>query len=219
MSGPKTYTVTLTGRTPLIMHADSLIHQSRLEAWRSAPQNKDKSVRGDDRSPPWTWQTYVYTDGENVVMPQENLRSCLMEAGKKCPKVKGRGTLKVEAVSGVVYDEPFLTFKVGGKVIPMASIITIDDDDFLAHVEKTQKLGVELLVKRATVGTSKHVRVRPLFRNWSIEAGVTVVSDLIDKATLLMLFETAGRYVGIGDWRPSAKKAPGPYGQFEVQIK
>lgn len=216
--GPREYSVVLTGTTPLIMHADDLAQQARLEKWRKDPKNKDKSTKGDDRSPPWTWQTYLYTDGESVVMPHENVRSCLMEAGKKCAKTKGKGSMKTDAVSGILFSTLMLRFLVNGKEVPMSKVVAIDSPDFEEHIAPASKLGIDVFVKRAAVGTTKHVRARPLFRKWSIETQVTVTSDNIDKDMLVQLFDVAGRYVGLGDWRPSSKKSPGPYGQFVATV-
>jgi hypothetical protein len=216
--GPRRYDVVLTGVTPFIMHADNFDQQAKLDSWRKHPDNKEKSVKGDDRSPSWTWQTYLYTDGEAVVLPQENLRSCLMQAGGKCAKTKGKGSMKTDAVSSILFDTPFLPFLCNGKTIYMTDVLAIDSEVFLDHVPLAQKLGMELFAKRAAVGTAKHVRVRPLFRAWTVTTTVEVVSDAIDKDMLNTIFAVAGKYVGLGDWRPSAKKSPGPYGQFTVKI-
>ncbi len=221
VSDLRKYQVRLEGTTPLIMHADDLAQQARIEAWRTEPRNKNLSVAGDDRSPPWTWQTYLYNDGEVIILPEVNLRSCLMEAGKKCPKAKGRGagSLKVEAVAGILFDTPFLPFLVKGKHVRMEDILKIDSIRFEDHIPAAQSLGFDLLAKRATVGQSKHVRVRPIFRNWSTEFSITVVSDVLSKDKIVRIWEVAGSLVGLCDWRPGAKKSPGPYGQFKATIE
>ena len=217
----RTYKIRLEGTTPLIMHADALDQQARLDAWRTEPRNRALSVAGDDRSPPWTWQTYLYNDGEFVVIPEANIRACLMEAGKKCPKSKGRGagSLKVEAVSGILLDAPLLPFYVKGKRIEMKDVIAIDSVAFQDHIAGAQALGFDVLVKRATIGQSKHIRARPVFRSWSSEFVITVVSDVLTKALIERIWQVAGTLVGLCDWRPGAKKSPGPYGQFKATIE
>lgn len=52
----------LTGTTPLLMHADDVDAADALIEWRQKPDNKNISKPGDDRSPPWAWQTYLYRD-------------------------------------------------------------------------------------------------------------------------------------------------------------
>ena len=63
----------LTGEMPLLMHSDDVEAADELKEWRKDPANKDLSVAGDDRSPAWTWQTYLYSDGEHVTIPGANL--------------------------------------------------------------------------------------------------------------------------------------------------
>jgi len=72
----KRYRFELTGFMPLLMHADNIEGSDELTEWRKLPANKGLSVPGDDRSPGWTWQTYLYHDGEHVVMPADLVVCC-----------------------------------------------------------------------------------------------------------------------------------------------
>jgi hypothetical protein len=45
-----------------------------------------------------------------------------------------------------------------------------------------------------------------------------VFDDTITEAVLKNILIFAGAYSGIGDWRPSSPKSPGPYGKFTVEI-
>ncbi len=60
------------------------------------------------------------------------------------------------------------------------------------------------------IGTSKNLRVRPMFPKW--EATVKVVFDesVVEETQVVAAMESAGRFVGVGDWRPR-------YGRFAVQ--
>ena len=49
----------LVGEMPLLMHWDNIEGGDTLKEWRQDPKNKNQSVPGDDRSPSWTWQTYL----------------------------------------------------------------------------------------------------------------------------------------------------------------
>ena len=51
----RTVRIELTGKMPLIMHADNIEWADEMEAWRTNPANKAKSKAGDDRTPPWRW--------------------------------------------------------------------------------------------------------------------------------------------------------------------
>ena len=81
-------------------------------------------------------------------------------------------------------------------------------------------LGFELFVKRAKIGKAKHVRVRPMFRNWEAEGTLTVLDEEasgLKHANLQRILDLAGAMVGLGDWRPSSP-TPGCYGRFTAQV-
>src|SRR3954447_9876381 len=88
------YQFTLTGQTPILFHADDVMATDELKAWQKDPKNKGISVAGDDRSPPWTWQYYLYTDRTNISDPAENVMACLRKSAARIPLPKGKGTFK-----------------------------------------------------------------------------------------------------------------------------
>ena len=53
---------------------------------------------------------------------------------------------------------------------------------------------------------------RPKFDKWELEFEI-IATDDIPREKLAIILEEAGRYVGIGDWRPQKK---GMYGKFTV---
>ena len=40
---------------------------------------------------------------------------------------------------------------------------------------------------------------------------------MIDRDTFEQIADIAGHRIGMGDWRPSAPKVPGPFGRFVVE--
>jgi hypothetical protein len=76
-----------------------------------------------------------------------------------------------------------------------------------------------LYLKRAKVGQSKHIRVRPRFDNWSAGGTFSVWDDQLSTAVLKDIFHYAGQYRGLGDWRPGAPQKPGSHGMFEATIR
>lgn len=214
------YEFTLTGRMPILFHADDVEAADELMKWRKAAENKSVSVAGDDRSPPWTWQTYLYHDGEHVAVPQENVMACLGKAGAMIPAPKGKGSFKAASQSGLVILDEFCEFRSGGKQVSMASIGALTGLSFREQAEGAKKLGFRLLVKRATVGSSKHVRVRARFETgWTVSGVVDVMDPLITREVLAEMFEIGGKKVGLLDWRPGSPKKPGPYGTFRSEVK
>lgn len=209
----------LTGSQPILFHADDVIASDLLNEWRKDPKNKGLSVPGDDRSPSWTWQVYLYHDGEKLAIPQENIMACLRKAATSIPKAKGKGTYKNESQSGILVTTEYCDFTSKGKPVSIAAVAALKDLSFVEQFEAVKKLGFELKVKRATVGSSKHVRVRAMFRQWEIKGSVLVNDPVITTEVLKQMFEIAGQKVGLLDWRPGSPKSPGPYGMFKAEVK
>ena len=204
----------LTGTMPLLMHADDVMAADSLIAWRKDPKNKSVSVPGDDRSPAWTWQTYVYSDGEHLAVPQECIMAALRYAGTKMPLAKGKGTYKAMSQSGLLIGSDFCRFENDGEQIAVADLHAFRDEPFAEHVNASRDLGFDLMVKRAKVGTSKHVRVRPKFTAWTVSGTIAVSEPAITAEVLINMFEISGRLAGLCDWRPSSPGKPGPFGMF-----
>lgn len=211
------YQFELTGSMPLLMHHDDVEAADDLIAWRKDPKNKPVSVAGDDRSPAWTWMTYLYHDGEHLAIPQQNIMTSLRYAGAKIAS-KGKTTFKSMSQSGLLIGSDFCEFACDGRRIAIEDILDFRDESFSVHKKKARELGFDLLVNRAKVGTSKHVRVRAKFANWKIAGSVHVIEPAITTEILEQLFGIAGRYAGLCDWRPSSKESPGPYGTFTATI-
>lgn len=210
--------IRLTGMTPLLMHADNIEECDRLTAWRKDSANKRNSTPGDDRSPAWTWQTYLYHDGTHLAMPAENFAACVRTAAAKI-SMKGQKSYKEISQSGMFVSKPspqFLAFYSNGKQIKLADILKIDAPDFTDHWAATRKLGFDLLAKRAKVGQAKHIRVRPLFNEWTVEGEIDIIDEAITKRVLGEILQLAGQ-AGLGDWRPGCK-TPGSFGMFRAEI-
>lgn len=216
------YHVTLKGLTPLLMHQDNIAFSEKIQAWQQAPENKEHSVAGDDRSPAWTWIGYLYHDGREVGMPSDNLMTMLREGGAKVPTGKGKETYKKQTQAGIMVDQQQWPLLVKGKSIPVDPFYDlVGNIAFTDHLDLAEKYGFELLVKRAKVGRSKHVRVRPMFREWTLEGSLTVIDEEISGITadvLQTVLNQAGAMCGLGDWRPSSQSS-GTFGKFEPMIE
>lgn len=207
---------TLKGITPLLMHADDVEAASTLDEWRKAPGNKNVSVAGDDRSPAWTWQTYLYRNEDGMVaMPADNVMVALRQAGAKMI-LKKQTTFKAITQTGLLMTDETLEFTNGGKQISAAEFVEARDEKFTDQKKAVEKAGFELLIKRARLGTAKHVRVRPMFRSWAVSGVIQIMAPEITLDSLVMLFDLAGD-VGLCDWRPGCK-TPGRFGMFEASV-
>jgi hypothetical protein len=77
----------------------------------------------------------------------------------------------------------------------------------------------ERFVHRCMARGANHLpqpRYRPYFRQWSAVVPVEIDPSALDASTTEAIFQSTGRSVGLGDWRPSSPKNPGKYGRFAV---
>jgi hypothetical protein len=216
------YQVTITGLSPLLLHWDNLDWADLLKQWATDPANTKDSVPGDDRTPAWRWIGNVYHDEakELVILPSDNLMTMLREGGKLCPTGKGQKTFKAQTQSGIIIEQEGWPLLVASHAIRYAPILKLQEErSFSVHQAKASAMGFELFVKRAKIGKSKHVRVRPKFRGWTTTGELTVVDEQITESVLQKIITFAGHYAGIGDWRPSSPMSPGIHGRFTAIVK
>ena len=215
------YEITLTGKTPLLMHQDSIEWADYMDRWKLDPKNKKFSKAGDDRSPSFRWIGSLYHDGKHVALPQDMIMRCIMEGGTLVLVPGGRmgKTFKAQTQSGMMCETPFLSFFTAGKQIQMTDIHPLmDEPEFKMHADAAEALGFSLWAKRARIGANKHIRIRPRFDDWSVIGNLTVFDKQITEDVLLDILESAGRLKGLGDWRPSSR-TPGPFGTFDARMK
>jgi hypothetical protein len=205
----------LTGTRSLFIHADNVEAADMLEDARKAPGRKGK--KGDDRDPVWSWKTYLYVHDGRIVFPSAALMAMLRKGGVDFP-MAGKKTLKAETQASILFEEEYLDLRTHkGKRITAKQIDAITSEDFDDHKAAAEKLGFVLDVRRAKIRASKNVRVRPKFLpGWTIAAAAHVDVERISEKLFFEVLKYCGRYVGIGDWRPSAPMSPGPHGRFDV---
>jgi hypothetical protein len=218
MDAARRYNVTLSGLSPLLMHHDNVPFSDVLKVWQKTPKNKKRSVAGDDRSPAWTWLGYCYHDGKQLIVPSDNSMTAIRDGAKLVPTGKRGGSFKSVSQSAIVCNEigwPLISAK--GAIPWPALEALMDEPDFSAHCAAATALGFELFVKRATIGMSKNIRVRPRLDSWTATGSLTVQDDRVSQEILESILSQAGAYAGLMDWRPSSR-TPGQFGRFTVRI-
>lgn len=60
------------------------------------------------------------------------------------------------------------------------------------------------------VGMVRVMRTRPMFERWSAQIAIEYLDDVFDAREVRDILVTAGRLIGLGDWRPR-------YGRFVVE--
>jgi hypothetical protein len=219
----RTYDITLTGETPLLMHWDNIEWSDGMDAWGKDPRNKKFSKPGDDRTPQWRWIGSMYHDGTHVAVPQDNVMRALMEGGSMVLVPGGRSgkTFKSQTQSGLLLTSPYLTLTVNGHQVPFEPFKRLVNDtsvSFADHMALAKQHGFELFVKRVRVGQSKHVRTRPLFQDWTLTGTMQVLDEQLTTDVLKDVLTYAGIYKGLCEWRPGGR-TPGPLGRFKAHIE
>lgn len=213
----------IEGTTPLLMHRDNIEGGDEVKVWQKDRKNKNQSVPGDDRTPPWVWTKYLYENGESVTMPQENVMAAIMSGGAQL-SLKGAKTYKELSQSAVFLHDRDMLFEYRAdeseayRQLSMAFVNSIVDLKFTDQSNACEAQGFTLFCKRAKVNNAKHVRVRPRFAQWRVSGSLTVIGQDLPFDKLEAIFEYAGR-AGLGDWRPSSPKRPGAYGMFHVTLE
>lgn len=215
------YRLEIKGLTSLLMHGDNIDAGDNLGAWREDPKNKALSVRGDDRSPAWTYQTYLYVNHETGLLAIEAV--ALMASIRKAASLitlKGNTTFKSISQALIYIDEEYLEFAGPKGPIKFADVEALRSLPYSQHhMHCPKNFGFKLFAKRATVGTARHLRVRPRFDSWSARCTVVVTDTrIITTAVLKQMLELAGTRAGLLAWRPSSPKSPGRFGQFTTKL-
>jgi hypothetical protein len=215
------FMASLTAKVGALQHNDNIEFADQMEAWKNDPKNKRGSKPGDDRSPAFRWLGSLYHDGRVVGWPNDNLSRMCMEGGSMVLVPGGRSgkTFKAQTQSGMLIDGSHWPLLVDGKPIPVEPLLALQSEpSFVAHRAAASKAGFTLHVKRVKIGNNKHVRVRPLFERWSTSGLVHVWDEQITLEVLTQIFNYAGLYKGLGDWRPGGR-TPGPFGMFTATVK
>lgn len=111
----------------------------------------------------------------------------------------------------------FVKAKVGGRSKSMKSIVaamfTVSPEEI--HLPEYDTIDKRSAVNRNIKG--RVIVVRPRWNEWSAVFTLSIDEDSITIETIKQIIEYAGKYVGIGSFRPTAN---GMFGRFElVEIK
>jgi hypothetical protein len=222
------YTLTLVSDTELLMDRDNITFGEDLKRWQKDPVNADKQSPGDDRVPAWGWLGKLHYSETNglIGVPQGMLAACVRAAATMIPHptAKGSKSLKEVSQSGLLFTETSFPLFVRGQMQDAWHAIAFPDlyqrlateEQFAVHEQVAREAGLRLDVRRSKPQYNRsHIRVRPMFGPWRCVCHMQIVDDILTQNLVRQIFQTAGMYKGIGNWRPSVGRA-GSYGMFSV---
>ena len=108
----------------------------------------------------------------------------------------------------------FVKAKVGNTTKSMKNIVAAM---FFVTPEEIIIPDYDAIDKRSAVNRNIKARIiciRPKWTNWKAEFTLNIDNDTITTPTIQSILEYAGRYVGIGSFRPTNN---GQFGRFEVE--
>lgn len=188
----KSLTYKLTGITTLLMHSDVTAnplneHAKKLKALTSKRKKTDEDY---ERIAEVEFIAGIYYNERlGYYMPAKNIDATLLASAKQ---FKLGTTWKQAAIvdSDVPFDFP--------------------DREFPPAELYKQKNGLYVDMQTVKIGTSKMVRCRPAFNEWSFNFSVIIDEGKLNAEQVTQIVENAGKYIGICDYRPR-------YGKFNVE--
>jgi len=179
---------TIEGVTPLILNK---FHDA---AQMAATSGTRTSMVGNDKGSPAdqaTLKLYLASDGKTLVIPQPNILSCITCAGKFFKAGKSKVTTQKSSL------------------IPAC----LDIDGIDVTLQHKQAWRVDARPVRIPATGGRIIAYRPIFDDWKLSFVMTLDIEVMSSKLLRDIVDTAGKRVGLGDFRPDCK---GPFGKFKV---
>lgn len=186
------FRITITGTAPMLMHngrlADPLDPATRALKALTAKRKKTDDDLIDIARAEFLGGLYIDPDVGPYV-PGENIERAILDAAKLTKNgmnVK-RGLFIETDVNPIAYHGP-----------RTAEALWEDENFRLIRTVRNQQNRVS--------------RCRPMFTDWRTSAEGTLDESVLDFRTLSAIVESAGLYIGLGDWRPR-------YGRFTADLE
>lgn len=146
--------------------------------------DKPRLRRGEHPDPKTEAEKGLYKNAEGeICIPAANVKACIREAGRNY-KVSGRRT----TFAGMI--------RAGLEIFPYMVLVIHDN--------------WKIDVRSVVIQRQRILRARPRFDSWALEFEIKNLDpDIIHRDTLKRILIDAGRYYGLGDFRPE-------FGLFEL---
>ena len=180
----KKFKIKIEGVTPYMQHR---MDDKTLEEWE---KNRGKLIERPEVAEEDLKRAefHCYRNG-SCYIPSDHIRGALINAGA------------------------FVKAKVGNSRKSMKNIVAAM---FFISPDHIEMPDYDEIDKRSAVNRNVKARIitiRPKWTNWKVEFILSVDNDTITESTIKEIFNYAGRYVGIGSFRPTNN---GQFGRFEL---
>ena len=142
-----------------------------------------------EKTPEQQASNKLYENDGKLYQPSTHIKGALVDAGK-AQKVVGKGKATYSKIVGYAVEiEPYE----------------------IVHKKQKWIVNSVLAVNPSTKG--RNLLHRPMLKDWELDFQVVFDEEQIPASILKEVFERAGRFSGLGDWRPNKK---GTFGKFQV---
>lgn len=186
------FRLTCRGTTPLLMH-NARLSNPLDEVAKAMKRVSAKRVKTEDDHEELARLEHLgglYFDADlGPYLPGQNFERCLVDAARitKAGKKIERGVFVTSDVNPLAYDGP-------------RDVDGLWKDENFRHAASVK------------VQTSRVTRTRPQFRTWAVEAEGEFDPAVISLDEIREIADTAGRMIGLGDWRPR-------FGRFTAEVE
>lgn len=178
--------VTIEGTTPL------LCNRFTEAAAQKATAQTSSAITGDKGTPREQADEKLYRDNDGTLsIPQPNLFRAVIDAGKFFKAGKSKVTTQKSSL------------------IPACVAI----DGLMIPIEHKEPWEVDTRPVRNPATGGRFLAYRPMFNDWRLTFSMSVDTDVIGVKLMREIVDTAGKRIGLGDFRPDRK---GPFGKFVV---
>ena len=183
----QSFKVQITGKSPYMQHR---MDDQKLEEWeKSRRKIIERDGIGDDDYKTALFHAHLDENGEPYI-PADHIRGSLIEGGK------------------------MHSAKIGNRSRSMTNVVA---GQFLLEEDRLPIIGSKMIVdKRSAVNNNNKARIivkRPKWATWKTEFTLNVDNDDVTKEMIEQIITSAGKFIGIGSYRPTCK---GTFGRFEL---
>lgn len=182
----KNISIQIEGTTPLLLHR--FTDQAQLDA----TSGTRSSINTDELTPSDLAEQGLYLNDDGISgIPGPNLLRCLIDGGI-FHKI-GRSKVSTQKSS----------------LVPAAMQI----NEMFIPIESKAGWKVDTRPVRIPATGGRILRHRPSYDDWKLTFSLELDDEIIGSKLCRELVDTAGKRIGLGDFRPACK---GPYGRFVV---
>jgi len=187
----QTIKIALTGESAMLLHSDRGANPlSKETIAHKALTGKRKKTDEDHMAIAKSEYMMGFYGHDAIVVPTVNIKSAIVEGAKlhKLGSAFNRCVMILDEVAPVTHSGPATKAKM------WESPTCVD-------------------CRSVKVGTARLMRYRPRLNDWSLTVIIHFDETMIERAQILAAAENAGKYIGIGDYRPAKG---GMFGRFSV---